>query len=366
MEQLINHRVSLHSKLPPPRIIHGWAVCRGVASLAKILDHPQCNAVSPEAGVACMSVVLRCCAVLRFPTKEKDIAKGLLTGRTRLKLSCAAGCWQKCRGGEIFRQRLCGSAAQARQPDNCLALELVTPKLPFNSEGRRKLCAILQAAFSPFFHSGLQVNQTCGVHVHVDMSGVRQGRISIAELKEAICNFICAYPTLALLVSESRRGSRFCKELPSSSRDLQQVQSCRSVEEILELYNLDRNFALNVQPLARPSPTIEVRFFEATSEPEEVQHMVATVFRVLAGTVPVQSSYSPEVADVLDSVSLPGWEEFGGKAWLKRRMEKVRRRDAQAPPVFVECPGMILILIIILIIADFADLACWPLDVIYM
>ena len=227
-------------------------------------------------------------------------------------------------------------------PDNCLALELVTPKLPFNSEGRRKLCAILQAAFSPFFHSGLQVNQTCGVHVHVDMSGVRQGRISIAELKETICNFICAYPTLALLVSESRRGSRFCKELPSSSRDLQQVQSCRSVEEILRLYNLDRNFALNVQPLARPSPTIEVRFFEATSEPEEVQHMVATVFRVLAGTVPVQSSYSPEVADVLDSVSLPGWEEFGGKAWLKRRMEKVRRRDAQAPPVFVECPGMML------------------------
>ncbi|KAK3283932.1 hypothetical protein CYMTET_8388 [Cymbomonas tetramitiformis] len=148
-----------------------------------------------------------------------------------------------------------------------LTFELVSPILK-GEQGILRVHELLEAVKK----IGVEVNESTGFHVHVDGTN-----LTTEDLRRICANFLKYEGAFDCMMKSSRRGaqSSFAKSnrlalgtLSCKQRNVR-VFAAESKEALVKLVNpeQDRYYKFNLQPLSRPSPTIEFRQHHGTFDP---------------------------------------------------------------------------------------------------
>ena len=118
----------------------------------------------------------------------------------------------------------------------------------------------------------LQVNSSCGLHVHVNGKDVKY---ELEALRSICVNFIMCEQGFDLLISKGRRGNQnsYCQSNRSSvkggelSAKVHYIRECCTVDELIRQMNKgdNRYFKLNLQPL-RTIGSLEFRMHDGSVE----------------------------------------------------------------------------------------------------
>ena len=165
--------------------------------------------------------------------------------------------------------------------DGMNGFEVVSPVLQGEQgiEEVRKVCKILN-------DMGVKVNKSCGFHVHHDVQGW-----GIKEFRNLFKRFIKFEAALDSVQPSSRRGNsnRYIQSVAGtyntktklgSIARMAQIDTCRSIRQLSELFNNNRYFKLNLQSFFR-SGTVEFRNHAGTIDADKVENYI----RLTAGMV---------------------------------------------------------------------------------
>jgi len=163
---------------------------------------------------------------------------------------------------------------------NC-GFEVVSPILQGEAgiEQVRKVCEILTTI-------GAKVNTSCGFHVHHDVAGW-----GIKEFRNLFKRFIKFEGAMDSIQPRSRRsnnnryiqtvsGIYDTKTKQGCEARMADVETCRSVRQLSDLFNGSRYFKLNLQSFFR-SGTVEFRHHAGTVDADKVENYI----RLTAGMV---------------------------------------------------------------------------------
>jgi len=175
------------------------------------------------------------------------------------------------------------------KPDRSLepqqgSFELVSPILR-----GEKGCAIFKKVLEILKSNieSLYVNETCGLHVHIDMKNV-----PLPHLK-AICQNLLKYEYgLDLVLLPERRNNPYVKSNRNTMLNLtneqvfHRIANCNSISEIKDVMNpgRDRYYKFNLQRLTDIG-TIEIRVHHGTTDFAEVKNWVKLLIRLFSFSV---------------------------------------------------------------------------------
>ena len=152
--------------------------------------------------------------------------------------------------------------------------EIVSPKLSGcdHEQALRRLVDLLVKQFK------IDVNSTCGMHVHIDCSKY-VAEADLSGLKIICCNFAVLEIVVDLILPNQRRrgNNTYCR---SNSDDMideksfDALRKCKSVDEVIHVVNFGlgrehRRFKLNLQPL-KTLGSLEIRSYPATTAVDDM------------------------------------------------------------------------------------------------
>jgi hypothetical protein len=166
-------------------------------------------------------------------------------------------------------------------------LELVSPPLR-GADGfdqLRRACEALSVA-------GCTIDRSCGLHVHVDLSGISAN--AVRRMVKAYC---ASQDIIDGMLSESRRGRRnhYCQ--PWDAEALAQLDSCRSIEDMSHRQD-DRYTTVNLAAYPRHG-TIEFRQHQGTTSYRKVEAWVKFVAALVQTCVRNEVARQGSVAEVM-------------------------------------------------------------------
>lgn len=183
--------------------------------------------------------------------------------------------------------------------DGSCGWELVSPPLS-GDEGMRQL----QVACEAMAALNVQVNRTCGLHIHHDAT-----QMDLDTYKNTITLYASAQDAISSTLPESRRNATYA--YPYNSTELARVRTAldiRSMGHVLGRYKV-----VNTQSYARHQ-TVEFRQHSGTTEYDKIRHWIAfgqaliryaadTSEGVQHGAFPTSVPMgSPTLQDILDTL----------------------------------------------------------------
>lgn len=154
-----------------------------------------------------------------------------------------------------------------RTEENIVAMEIVSPIFPYeHGAWRRAVCSILSSLSNEVV---LQVNESCGLHVHISPDG--KALWTLRDLKHLSRAILYFEPAIERLVPPHRRQNIWARSNyydnpklhgKGDSEVMQMIDGCQTLEEVVSLMNngSNRNYAWNFTNIySGGSFTIEFR-----------------------------------------------------------------------------------------------------------
>jgi len=201
-------------------------------------------------------------------------------------------------------------------------VELVSPPLR-GAEGfdqLRKACEALAEA-------GATVDRACGLHVHVDLSG-----ISAAAVKRMVKAYVGSQGIIDGLFSESRRNGRntYCRTWDSYM--LERLEQCSNVATMSRAQG-SRYHTVNLASFPRHG-TIEFRQHQGTTSYRKVEAWVKFLTALVATCVRNEIDRQTNVADLMTAVRV----DEDAAAFLIGRAVQFNAVQVTAPAVTAASP----------------------------
>lgn len=150
------------------------------------------------------------------------------------------------------------------------AFEVVSPILEGEAgiATARRVCEILTAL-------GAQVNKSCGFHIHHNAADW-----GIAKFRNLFKRFAKFEAALDSIQPESRRANnnRFCS---SVVKTFEQIDNCRTIRALSELYGQSRYVKLNLQSFFRMG-SVEFRHHSGTVDADKVEQYIRLTAAMVA------------------------------------------------------------------------------------
>lgn len=167
--------------------------------------------------------------------------------------------------------------------------ELVSPILS-GEEGLKeleKVCWVLEAC-------NVKVNESCGLHVHIDAEG-----FSMETWRNLVLSYKRLEPVIDRFMPASRRNNRYCHGLGHVPET--RIRSARTVDELKGLVG-DRYHKVNLEAYSRHK-TVEFRQHSGTTCFTKMRHWVLFLHKLVTFATRRQVPASTALADIpfLDS-----------------------------------------------------------------
>lgn len=154
-------------------------------------------------------------------------------------------------------------------------LELVSPPLK-GIEGMEEVEKVVKALN---WHSNIEVNRTCGFHVHHDIN-----EFSIEQIKRIFGIYIKSEKAIDKMMPESRRGNNngYCKSLTGGFTQAEMISLVKIAENMSQMRDLfnTRYLKLNLQSYVKYG-TIEFRQHSGTVEFDKIQNWILFTQRIV-------------------------------------------------------------------------------------
>lgn len=268
------------------------------------------------------------CSLPREYISEHNIRIGSYSHGTRLPAPFPAG-WVAKSDGSVSPNHY-----------GCTPLEIVSPIL----KGRAGLEAVLQV-FGILNEAGVEVNDSCGFHVHVGIDSVLGNQAAnegiVVRWVRRMLHLVSIHELglMAITGRPSRMGNQYCKSVTEKwSGKLQTTSPVAVIEEAVYVHS-ERYYTLNLCNLFGESKrTVEFRVFGATTDGLQALGYIITAMGIAhraaaVGTVPEfqatpNRSTPQEAAEALQkTLAHYGWPK-GIKAEFGQGIRQTQKQAA--------------------------------------
>jgi len=127
---------------------------------------------------------------------------------------------------------------------------------------------------------GVDINETCGFHVHVDAE-----EIELEKLKNIVKHYLRYEHVFDSMVTMDRLSNKTCsshfKIYGSVEQGINCIDRCTTVEELIDSFSPERHYKLNIKPMRSNSwkPNIEFRLHHGSKDESEIINWILLLLR---------------------------------------------------------------------------------------